>query len=152
MSQHNHTSIQHIVDDHQKQNKSQIHSMSSSPSKESEPSRQQPEYQITEVGELSEKEPQIKDKEVANFVRVEKHLPTLDPRLKKAGLSTIDHVSLDPRQRMHLPISDEKIMQGLDQPIHSSWRWFSVFLIALLHHAHITLKKVHGHVVRILVR
>ena len=47
------------------------------------------------------------------------------------------------------PITDEKIEEGLHQPVNSSWRWLSEFLIYHLKQMHLNLKKVHGHIVRV---
>jgi hypothetical protein len=76
----------------------------------------------------------------------------LDPQLKKAGLQAIDISSLSPFQRIQLPLSDEKIMEGKQKSVTSSWRWLAEFAFFMLGQAHITLKKIHGKVIRVLKR
>ena len=150
------TNIQHLVDDHnkKKQHQNNIKTPSQiSYSKEGEPIEIAPERKSQPEIELTETEPKIEDKEVEKFVKVEKqHSFELDPSLKKAGLSAIDTTTLDPKHRIQLPISDEKVVEGLDKPISSSWRWLAEIAMYMLHRGHLTLKKIHGHVVRIIIK
>lgn len=74
----------------------------------------------------------------------------LDPELKKAGLQAIDTSSLSSFQRIQLPLSDEKIVEGRTKPLTSSWRWLAEFAYFLLRQAHMSLKKIHGKVIRVL--
>jgi len=127
----------------------------SHPGKESEPMKTSHEAapKTPEEELLDEDEPQIKDPEVQKYVQIErKEEPHIDPKLKKAGLSAIDTTTLDPRYKVKLPISDEKIMEGLDKPMTSSYRWLAEFSRYILKKAHLTLKKIHGHVVRIITQ
>lgn len=150
------TNIQHLVDDHNKKKKqtTSIHPQSQiSYSKEGEPVPVAPEKQSQPEIEPSEIEPKVEDKEVEKFVKVEKQYKIeLDPSLKKAGLLAIDTTSLDPKHRIQLPITDDKVMEGLEKPISSSWRWLAEIAMYMLHRGHLTLKKIHGHVVRIIIK
>ncbi len=49
-----------------------------------------------------------------------------------------------------LPISDTKIVQGLQQPINSSVRWLAELAIFILKQAHYTVKLINGHIKRII--
>lgn len=100
--------------------------------------------------ESSEVEPSVEDEEVSNYVEIEKKEIELHPDLKKAGLQAVQSSSLDPKHNVQLPISDEKVIQGLEKPVTSSWRWLAELSLFLLRQAHLTLKKVHGKVVRVL--
>ncbi len=139
----NHTKIGHLLDDKQKIDHTSY-------SKEGEPRTISSESSFNKNLEMSESEPIIEDKEVKKFIKVEKTDFELDPVLKKAGLQVIDSSSLDPRHNIKLPISDDKIIEGLAQPTNSSWRWLSELARFMLQQAHISLKKIHGHVVRVI--
>lgn len=166
MSHKNYTSVHHLTqtgpgdtvaqaNDQQIQTKKQWAPMTGSHGKESEPLLTQKEVvsKSPEEEMIQEDEPQIKDPEVKKYVQVEKKEElTIDPKLKKAGLSAIDTTSLDPRYRVKLPISDEKIMEGLDKPLNSSFRWLAEFARYILKKGHLALKKIHGHVVRIIIQ
>ncbi len=152
-----HTSIQHLIDDHNKKKQQEAAVLSGqstvSYSKEGEPIEIAPEKKSQPEMEMIETEPKVEDKEVSKFVKVERqHTFELDPSLKKAGLSAIDSSTLDPRHRIELPIPDEKVIEGLEKPVTSSWRWLSEIAMYMLHKGHLTLKKIHGHVVRVMMR
>lgn len=76
----------------------------------------------------------------------------LPPELKKLGLKAIQKDDFPDYQNVKLPISDEKVMMGAKAPPNSSLRWLAEFAKLLLWRAHITLKTVHGRVVRIIKR
>ncbi|MCA9371825.1 hypothetical protein KC726_02910 [Candidatus Woesebacteria bacterium] len=108
--------------------------------------------EITPDIEFVDTEPKIEDKEVAEYVEIKKDTIELHPHLKKAGLQTVDASSLDTKHKIALPISDDKVVTGLHKPITSSYRWLAELCLFLLHQAHLTLKTIHGKVVRILQR
>lgn len=152
MSSQNHTSIQHIIDDEDKKKK-QSGQSTVSYGKEGEPVELAPEKNINADIEYEEQEPSVEDREVEKFVKVVKEPQfQLDPKLQKAGLSAIDTDSLDEKYRVKLPITDDKVVEGLHKPLSSSWRWLAEFSMYILHKGHLTLKKIHGHVVRIMMR
>lgn len=141
----NHTPIHHMVSDQQDEE------ISYGSLKEGEPMRADRVENTSHVESVaSEQEPTVEDSELEKYVEVASEEPTIHPDLKKAGLQSIDTTSLDPKQRIHLPISDDKVMDGLEQPISSSFRWLAEFALFMLKRAHITLKKLHGHVVRVI--
>ncbi|MFA9288365.1 MAG: hypothetical protein ACEQSA_00600 [Weeksellaceae bacterium] len=145
------TDISHLVDDHQKKQQ-QADQQSVSVGKEGEPMRvEQAQKPDTQEIQYDETEPDI-DSETQKYVEVQKEDIQLDPKLKKAGLQAIDSSKLTGFQSVQLPISDEKVMEGKKQPITSSWRWLSEMCIYLLRQAHLGLKEVHGHVVRVIRR
>ena len=93
-------------------------------------------------------------KEVAPYVEVqpdEKQVE-LDPELIKAGLQPIGSDQFSSAFKVALPIADERIVQGLQEPLTSSWRWLSELAVYLLSQAHLKLKQIHGRVVRVLKR
>lgn len=140
----NHTSIKHMVDDHHASNQS-------SHSKEGEPARQRSVETLRDQEYLTtENEPTIEDKELEKYIEIEKDIPQIHPDLKKAGLQALDTTSLDPKQRVRLPIADEQIMDGLNEPLSSSFRWLAEFALFMLKRAHLALKRVHGKVVRVI--
>ncbi len=96
--------------------------------------------------------PDIENKELEQFIEVQNDVPTIHPDLKKAGLQAIETTSLDPKHRVKLPITDDQVMAGLQEPLSSSFRWLAEFALFLLKRAHLTLKKLHGHVVRVIQR
>ncbi|CAN5151466.1 hypothetical protein BH09PAT2_BH09PAT2_00880 [soil metagenome] len=151
-----HTNIQHLIDEHNKEKaeKLQLNGQSSiSYSKEGEPVEIAPERKSQPEMEMTETEPSVEDQEVKKFVKIEQqHKIELDPSLKKAGLSAIDTTSLDIKHRIQLPIPDEKVVEGLEKPITSSWRWLSEIAMYMLHRGHLTMKKIHGHVVRVMIK
>lgn len=143
----NHTNINHLVEEEEKK-KQKIESVV--PTKEGEPFLTTSEKKMEPRVEVVESEPMIEDKEVEKFMKVEKDNFELDPKLKKAGLEVIDSTTLDPRHNVKLPISDEKVLEGLQQPVNSSWRWLAEIAQFMLIRAHISLKKIHGHIVRVI--
>ena len=100
----------------------------------------------------SESEPIVERKEIKEYITEVDQEPELHPELKKAGLQYVDSAKLSPLQKLQLPISDEKVVAGLQKPVTSSWRWLSEFAIYILGQAHIILKVIHGKVVRVVKR
>ena len=146
----NYTSIQGIVDDHhEEQQKKKIAPDGVPFSKEAGPPSRTIEAPVMpEMGEDG-----AEQNELENFIDQEKENFELPDELKKAGLQTVGDNNLPAAfQNIHLPISDEKILNGHKAPITSSLRWLSEFCIYLLKQAHIGLKVVHGHVVRVIKR
>lgn len=74
----------------------------------------------------------------------------LPPDLKKLGLRPVDNEKLPRYASIKLPIADDKILPGLHAPITSSLRWLATLAIYLLRRAHLGLKIIHGHVVRVI--
>lgn len=133
MSVKNYTSIHHLVDP-----------VTLSASKETEPLTMSNEpLEIHEIAEQKEVH-----KSVKNHIEVKKENIELTPELEKAGLETTETSQFPTHKKIHLPISDEKIVAGMHQPITSSFRWLAMLAIYILKQAHLTLKVVHGKVIR----
>lgn len=141
----NHTKIDHLLDEDIKKKPETI-----SYSVESEPIPKRSEIKAESKVDIVETEPKIEDKELEEYIKVEKTHFELDPKLKQAGLEVIDSSTLDPRHNVKLPISDEKVLEGLHQPVNSSWRWLAEIARFMLIKAHVSLKKIHGHIVRVI--
>ena len=134
----NFTSITDLIKKHQEQ------SAVSKP-KESEPiARISENTTIKEVGEH-----QI-DKEVKPFITVKSESIKLPPDLKKLGLVAKETTQYPSYTNIKTPLADDKVLPGLHAPLNSSMRWLATLTMYILARAHITLKKVHGHVVRVI--
>ncbi len=128
------------IDDVVKKNKQPI-----SKPKEVEPVPSSKEtYEIKEVVEHKPEE------EVRPYVSPRAETIELPPDLKKMGLQPATTTQFPTYQNIKLPISDNKILTGLHAPITSSLRWLATLAIYLLQKAHLTLKIVHGKVIRII--
>ncbi|MDP4011966.1 MAG: hypothetical protein Q8P72_07150 [Candidatus Roizmanbacteria bacterium] len=139
----NHTPVDHLI----KQNTQSV-----TISKEGEPIEIAIEKKEPQEIEFIDTEPEIEDKEVEKFVEVVHDDFEIHPDLKKAGLQSVDHASLDSKHKVQLPISDEKVIEGLHKPVTSSLRWLAEVAMFMLKQAHLTLKQVHGKVIRVLQR
>lgn len=102
-----------------------------------------------EIKESIEYEP---EKEVKPFVRPRKETIELPPDLRQIGLQSTSSTKFPSYQTVVLPISDDKVLQGLHAPIYSSFRWLATLAMYILQKAHLTLKTIHGHVVRVIRR
>lgn len=145
----NYTPISDLIEEY---NRNTAKSATVSITKEGEPITIAAETEPKQDVILTEVDPAIEDREVKEYVQMTKNEPTLSPELKKAGLNVVESSSLDPKHRVTLPISDDKILEGLDKPLNTSWRWLAEFARFFLVQAHITLKKIHGKVVRVIQR
>lgn len=90
------------------------------------------------------------EEEVRPFVSPRAETIELPPDLKKMGLQAVSQSQFSGYKNIKLPISDEKIIVGQKAPITSSIRWLATFALYILAQAHLGLKVVHGHVVRVL--
>ena len=101
-----------------------------------------------EIQEVVEHEP---DAETKPFISPRSDTIELPPDLIKLGVQSSNSANNFPTyQNVKLPISDDKVITGLHAPISSSLRWLATFAIYLLARAHLGLKVVKGHVVRVL--
>ena len=100
-----------------------------------------------EIKESVEHKP---EKETKPFISPRAETIDLPPDLKKLGLQAVSHSSFPSYKNIKLPLSDEKIIVGQKAPITSSLRWLATFALYILAQAHLGLKVVHGHVIRIL--
>ena len=104
------------------------------------------EFEIKEPVEHSPEE------EVRPFISPRAETIELPPDLKKLGLQAVSHSQFPSYKNIKLPLSDEKIVVGQKAPITSSIRWLATFALYILAQAHLGLKVVHGHVIRVLKR
>lgn len=86
---------------------------------------------------------------VSQFVQEVKEEVEIPPELQKVGLKPVTASSNPAYQNVKLPISDERVLEGLEKPPTSSFRWLAELSRYVLRVAHIQLKKVHGHVIRV---
>lgn len=147
MAATNYTPIDDLVTEHRKKKQESL--ATSSLFKESEPLKISSEKASTE--EIIEMEPQI-DEEQSVVIEERPQDIELDPELKKAGLQAISSNNYPEYLNIKVPITDDKVMQGLRAPITSSLRWLAALTVYILQQAHIKLKVVHGKTVRILKR
>lgn len=101
-----------------------------------------------EIHEMVEHEPEA---EVVPFVTPRKETVELDTDLDAMGISSTANPAFTSQKTIKLPLEDEKIVSGLRAPTSSGLRWLSEWCMYFLKMAHLTLKKVHGHVVRVAV-
>lgn len=99
-----------------------------------------------EIHEVAEHEPA---KEVKGFVKHRKEAIDVPPDLKSMGVSASAPTQFTTHTSIKLPISDDKVLQGLHAPITSSLRWLAELCLYILKKAHLTLKNVRGRVRRV---
>lgn len=108
----------------------------------------QPQEELTKDPEQVSEEPVEETPPVSQFVQEVKDDIEVPPELQKIGLKPAN-TSNAAYQNVKLPISDEKVMEGLEKSPMTSHRWLAELCRYMLRLAHIQLKKVHGHVVRV---
>jgi hypothetical protein len=132
----NYTAIDELIKNNQQSEKVSL-------PKEAEPIAAE-KFEIKEVGEDNIEE------EVRPFISPRAETIELPPDLKKMGLKSVSSTKFPGYRNIKLPLSDEKIIVGQKAPITSSLRWLATFALYILAQAHLGLKVVHGHVVRVL--
>jgi hypothetical protein len=137
MTQKNYTSIDDLI------KKWQQKEAVSLPSKEAEPI---PKKEI-EFKEVKEKE--VEEEVRSHLIKKEETIK-LPPDIQKLGLKPIPTTDFPQYQNIKLPLSDDKIVVGLHAPISSSLRWLATLALYLLQKAHLSLKVIHGRVIRVL--
>jgi len=100
----------------------------------------------TAIHEVVEHEP---EKTVKPFVTVKKETIDLPPDLKQVGVISTASSKFPGYKQVKLPISDEKVYQGLHSPVTSSLRWLAELCFFILRQAHLKIKNIHGKVVRV---
>lgn len=136
----NYTAIDDLV---QKYKSSQIKADSVSASKESEPINLE-NVEIKEVVEFETEE------DINPFVSPRRETIELPPDLKKLGLQTTSNSQFSSYQNIRLPLSDDKVVVGLKEPVTSSKRWLATLAEYILAKANLSLKVVKGKVIRVL--
>lgn len=115
------------------------------PTKEHEPPTH---HEVTHLEQAVEHEA---SGEVVPFVETRKEIPDISPEVEEQGVTATPTTNFPTFEEVKLPISDEKIVEGLEKPITSSWRWLSELCMYLLHQVHQTLKNIHGKVMRVAI-
>lgn len=90
------------------------------------------------------------DQEIQPHVQVRQEVIEVPPDLQKMGVQATPTTHFQTQQKVQSLIPDEEIVEGLKQPTTSSFRWLAELALYILKHAHITLKNVHGKIVRII--
>ena len=133
----NYTPINHLIKNYQNQT-------SVSLPKETEPPIKKPD--TLEIKEVVEKK--VED-EVKPHVKIRPETIKLPSEIKKLGGQATGTTKFPEYQTIKLPLSDEKILIGLQQSPDSSIRWLATLAWYILRKTHITLKKVHGKIIRV---
>jgi hypothetical protein len=100
-----------------------------------------------EIKEVVEDKP---EEEVRPYISSRAETIELPPDLKKLGLQAVQSTKFPGYKNIKLPLSDEKIVVGQKAPVTSSLRWLATLALYILGQAHLGLKVIHGHVIRVL--
>ena len=98
------------------------------------------------------REHKVDDEEVVPYLSSRPETIKETEELKKVEAETLPSTKFPSYDEIKLPISDEKVEEGLQKPITSSWRWLAEFCRHILKHAHLALKKIHGKIVRVKIK
>ncbi len=98
-----------------------------------------------EIHEVTEHEP---EPEVKHYVEPRPEKIEVPQEVEEEGVASTGHSQFTTYNSVKLPISDDKVMQGLKNPISTSVRWLAEFCLFILRKAHIKLKIAHGKAVR----
>jgi len=116
-------------------------------SKEGEPTR----TEASPAPDLPEEEKYIELEQ--HGVKVRKESISLPPSLKKIGLTPVGNSQFPQSYNsVRFIISDEKIIKGLHEPFTSSFHWLAEFGLYFFRKAHIGLRVIGKHVVRVVLR
>jgi hypothetical protein len=149
-----HTDVSHLVKDLLKETHEEYEeesvampgaSHSSTPSKEHEPVGSRERLIIEQAREHEPSE------ELELHLEARQEIPKLDQELTQEGVTATPTTAFPTFEEVKLPLSDEKVVEGLEEPVTSSWRWLSEFCMHLLHLAHQTLKSVQGKATRMAI-
>lgn len=102
-----------------------------------------------EIKEVVEHKP---EEEIGPYISPRAETIELPQDLQKLGLQPVQSTKFPGYKNIKLPISDEKIIVGKKAPITSSLRWLATLALYILGQAHLGLKVIHGHVIRVLKR
>lgn len=77
----------------------------------------------------------------------------LPPDVTKLGVNpsgaSLPVASNTSQTSVSLPISDDKVLLGLSAQVTSALRWLSVWCLKKLQKAHLTLRVIHGKIIRV---
>lgn len=88
--------------------------------------------------------------EVTPYVQPRAESIKLPSDLTMIGLQPVSATQFSSYKNIKLPISDEKIIKGLHEPITSSYRWLAEFAVFVLRQSHLALRVVHGKIIRVI--
>jgi len=112
--------------------------------KEAEPMTRPLEVPVLQ--EVVEHEP---PQEVREYVEAKPETVKIPPDVKKAGVEAVSVPKFQTYADVKLPITDDKVIAAMHQPITSSVRWLATLALYLLRQAHLKLKVIGGKVVRV---
>ena len=138
MTKKNYTPIDDLI------KKWQQKELVSLPNKEAEPIPKKAEIEFKEA-----KEKEVEEEIKPHLIKREETIK-LPPDVQKLGLKPVPTTQFPQYQTVKLPISDDKIISGLHAPVTSSLRWLATLALYILQQAHLSLKVIHGRVVRVL--
>jgi len=140
MNHKNYTPIDDLI------KKNQQKDVASLPTKEAEPIPKKKDIEFKEL-----KEQELEEEVKPHLIKREETIK-LSSDIQKLGLKPVPTTQFPQYQIVKLPISDDKIITGLHAPATSSLRWLATLALYLLQQAHLSLKVIHGKVVRVLKR
>lgn len=91
------------------------------------------------------------DPEVAPYISARREHPVIAEDLQKRGVIDRSGTQFPTYERVKAPLSDEKILTGLHAPLYSSLRWLATLALYILKKAHLTIKMIHGNILRVRV-
>lgn len=115
--------------------------------KEVAPIKTAPEVPVvTEVGKEVTLSPEV----ASAGVRMQSDTVVLPKPLQDLGVTAVGPTTKAPAHApaIVLPLNDDQIATGLHQSLMTSWRWLAEWCNRQLHAVHLTLKTVHGKIVR----
>lgn len=87
--------------------------------------------------------------ETAQYIENRPETIKIGDDLKKIGVQPSQNSKFSSFKEIKLPISDEKVVEGLNEPVDSSFRWLAELALSILKKAHATLKQIHGKIMRV---
>lgn len=91
--------------------------------------------------------------EVEKIVKKVGETMEIPPDVEKMGVTTVPPAQIVATSTtlptVTLPISDDKVYQGLHAQITDAVKWLAWWCLKQLKKAHLTLKKIHGKIVRV---
>lgn len=110
----------------------------------------EPQTKIEDVDLAREEINQTTDSNISDFVGVVPDSINLPPEIKQAGV--MSEPQIPDYQRVKIPLADDKLIEGSRAPFTSSLHWLTALAFYIFKQAHIGIRVVHGHVVRVFKR
>ena len=87
---------------------------------------------------------------VSAGVRTRPTVVSIPPTVAQMGVKPAGHnIPVQTTSSIILPLTDDQIAAGLHQGVTTSWRWLSTWCIRRLKQIHVTVKTVHGKLIRV---